>query len=110
MLPACARERLRVGCGRPVSSLFGEEDGGRTRVPSSLPSSRLLQPVLIFGALLPALVGLAGADQLDVGAEVAAFRAGAVARALGVQAEVRGIHLVGGSARPGQQVAALKTN
>src|SRR5262249_36299818 len=66
----------------------------------------VLEPLLVFGGLLPALVGLTGADQLHVGAEVPAVLAGAV----GAQAEVLGGQLVEGSVSPGEQVAPAKSH
>src|SRR5262245_48525042 len=48
---------------------------------------RFLAPLLVLRRLLPALVGFAGAEQAQVGAEVRAAGAGAFARRGGIQAE-----------------------
>src|SRR5262249_17034680 len=48
---------------------------------------RSLPPFVVLRRLRPALVGLAGADQTQVGAEVRAAGAGAFARPAGVQAD-----------------------
>ena len=54
-----------------------------------------LQPLLIPRRLLPAFVGLAGADQVDVGAEVFAVWSSPVAGAVRPQSEVLGRELFG---------------
>src|SRR5688500_4133811 len=51
---------------------------------------RVVQPLLILGRLLPAFVGRAGTDQVHIGADVLAVRAGAVAGTVGTEAEVLG--------------------
>src|SRR5262249_36510922 len=68
-----------------------------------------LEPLLILGGLLPALVGRAGADQIDVGADVLAVLAGPVAGAVGAQAEVVGGDRFRRRSNLGWEVAALKT-
>jgi hypothetical protein len=70
----------------------------------------VLEPLLILRVLLPALIGRAGADQLHVGAEVPPVLAGAVAGAVGAQAEVLRGEALGGGSRPRDEVAALKTD
>src|SRR5262249_49939516 len=47
-----------------------------------------LEPLLVLGGAPPVVVGWAGSDQLDRGAEVAALFAGALSWAAGLQAEI----------------------
>src|SRR5262245_125452 len=60
----------------------------RTISYSLLQLSRLLEPFLVLGRLLPSLVGRPRADQVHVGAKIFAVLAGAVAGAVGAKAEV----------------------
>src|SRR5262249_14887525 len=64
---------------------------------------------LVLGRLLPALVSRAGADQVDVGAEVLTVLAGAVAGAVGAEAEVLGRELVEFGVGSGKEVSSLKS-
>src|SRR5262245_51188048 len=70
----------------------------------------LLEPLLVLGCCLPALVGRAGADQVHVGAEVLAIRAGAIAGAVRAEAEVLGSDLVERRLRFGNEIAPLIAN
>src|SRR5262249_47893220 len=88
--------------GRSVSGIRNQGSGGSRIefVPDSclltpdscllLPLSRLLEPLLVCGRLLPAFVGLPGADQVHVSAEVLLVLAGPVADAVRTQPEVLG--------------------
>src|SRR5438046_520706 len=100
-----AQTERRGGAG-PVRGLLGGKDPtGRfvqTRptapigADSLLHLSAILEPLLVLRRLLPAFVGLAGADQVHVGAEVLAVFAGLIAGAVGAEAEVVGRQLVEG--------------
>src|SRR5262245_11717169 len=63
--------------------------------------------MLVVGRLLPALVGRAGADQVHVGPEVLAVLAGAVAGAVGTEAEILRRELLGGRLQLREKVAPL---
>src|SRR5262249_41103835 len=80
----------------------------RFRLCLQLPG--VLEPLLIVRRLLPLLVGRAGADQVHVGAEVFAVRAGAVAGAVRPEAEVLGRERLRGLVKPSKEVAALETD
>src|SRR3954462_15304760 len=80
-----AQTGRRGGAGPAGGSLGGKGPAGRLRsrplgvraiATSLLDLSGAPEPLLILGRLLPALVGGAGADQVDVGAEVLAVLAG----------------------------------
>src|SRR5262249_49196191 len=49
---------------------------------------RVLEPLLVLRRLLPALVGGAGADQVQVGPEVTALLAGSLTGAAGSEAKI----------------------
>src|SRR5262249_44146570 len=89
-------------------------DSGRLGHTTSLTNSRrskaprVLEPLLVVGRLLPALVGLAGADQVHVGAKVFPVLARLVAGAVGAQAEVLGHQLFGGTAGLVDEVPTLE--
>src|SRR5262249_22820898 len=72
--------------------------------------SRVLEPLLVFRRLHPALVRLAGADQIHVGAQILAVLARLVARAVWPETEVSGCKLLRCVDRPVEEVSALKTN
>src|SRR5688572_10916427 len=59
--------------------------------------------------LLPLLGGLAGADQVHVGTEVLLVFAGAVAGAVGTEAEVFGREELGARGASAEKVAALES-
>ena len=67
----------RYDAGRASDSLFVHLPG-------------VLEPSLVRGCLLPAFVGCAWTDQVDVGAEVLAIVTGAIAGTIGPQAEIVG--------------------
>src|SRR5262249_17107874 len=77
---------------------------------SLLDLSRVLEPLLVVGGLLPPLVGGAGADQVHVRAQVLTVLPGAVAGAVGPQTEVLGCEFFRGHPRPRDEVAALKSD
>src|SRR5262245_10539352 len=81
-----------------------------TCATSLLDLSGVLEPLLILRRLLPPLVGRAGADQVHVGTEVLLVLPGAVAGAVGAQAEVVRRQLLRGSVRPGEDIAAPVPN
>src|SRR6516162_6509394 len=70
----------------------------------------LLEPLLIFRCLLPALVGQAGADQAHIGPQVLAVLAGAVAGAVRPEAKVFRRHLLGHQMELGKEIAARVAN
>src|SRR6516165_9868224 len=74
---------------------------------SLLRLSGILEPLLVLGRLLPALVGRAGADQVDVGAKVFSVLASAIAGTVRVETEVVGGQLLRRHLQLGEQVAAL---
>src|SRR5262249_16766434 len=65
-------------------------------------------PPLVLRRLLPAFVGRAGADQVDVGTEVLAVLAGPVAGTVGTKAKVIGLQLVQRGSGSGKQIADVK--
>jgi hypothetical protein len=80
---------------------------GLLRSLPPLPAHGVLEPLLIRRRFLPALVGRAGADQVHVGAEVAAVFARAFAGVVGVEAEVLGRDWFRRIAQLGKDRAAL---
>src|SRR4029453_12033539 len=70
----------------------------------------ILEPVLISRHFLPALVCRPRTDKVHVGAEVLAVRAGAVAGAVGAEAEVVGSEFFRAGLSPLKEVSALKTD
>src|SRR5262249_7878539 len=110
----------RQGGAGPVRGLPGGKDPTgrlRSRPPerragstSLLDLSRVLEPLLVVGGLLPPLVGGAGAGPVPLRAPALTALPGGLAGAAGPQTEVPGCEFSRAPPRPRDEVAALKSD
>src|SRR5262245_17493078 len=102
------RRRLAWGSGPRRPLLFPPpKDGGATSV---LDLSCVLEPLLIVSRLLPPLVSLAGANEVDFSAQVLAVLSGAIAGTVGAEAEILGRELLRRIHLLGEKIASLITD